>query len=134
MVTFNIGEEEPEEATERLDFRNADWEKFEKGCSKSIERWLETISETTAINEDYRTFVDVIHKNVQENIPRKRICRHTKGWWSPRLTQLSKDFKKAKRKFKKRKDKSNENKMKELMKLFEEEEVYSKGKYLDEMM
>ena len=65
------GDEEPEEATERLDFRNADWEKFEKGCSESIEGWLETGSETTDINEDYRTFVDVIHKNIQENIPRK---------------------------------------------------------------
>ena len=36
--------------------------------------------------------------------------------------------------FKKRKDESNENKMKELMQLFKEEKGYAKGKYLDEMM
>ena len=35
--------------------------------------------------------------------------------------------------FEKRKDESNENKMKELMKLFKEE-VSAKSKYLDEMM
>ena len=42
LVTFNIGEEEPEESIEKLDFRNADWVKFEKECSESIEGWLET--------------------------------------------------------------------------------------------
>ena len=134
LVTFNIGEEEPEKSIEKLDFRNADWVKFEKECSESIEGWLETRSVNTDVNEDYRSFVDLIHKTVQECVPKKRICRHSKGWWSPRLTQLSKDFKKAKRMFKKRKDESNENKMKELMKLFKEEEVSAKSKYLDEMI
>ena len=133
LVTFNIGEEEVEEATERLDFRNADWDKFEKGCSESLEEWMENRSMYTDINEDYRTFVEVMHKIVQENIPKKKICRHSKGWWSPRLTQLSKEFKKAKRMFKKRRDECNENKMKELIRVFKEEELSAKSKYLDEM-
>ena len=71
LVTFNIGEEEPEESIEKLDFRNADWVKFEKECSESIEGWLETRSVNTDVNEDYRSFVDLIHKTVQECVPKK---------------------------------------------------------------
>ena len=71
MVTFNIGEEEPEESIETLDFRNANWVKFEKECSISIEGWLESRSVNTYVNEDYRSYVDLIHKTVQEFVPKK---------------------------------------------------------------
>ena len=71
LVTFNISEEEPEESIEKLDFRNADWVKFEKECSESIEGWLESRSVTRDVNEEYRSYIDLIHKTVQEFVPKK---------------------------------------------------------------
>ena len=60
------------------------------------------------INEDYESFVEMLHKNMNECIPKKRVCSHSKGWWSPRLTELSKEYKKAKRRSSKRKDEAKE--------------------------
>ena len=111
LITFHIGEEGSEEVTERLDFRKADWVKWKEVCSESVEEWIGNRSQVSDINEDYESFVEMLHKNMEECIPKKRVCSHSKGWWSPRLTELSKEYKKAKRLFSKRKDEANERKV-----------------------
>ena len=134
LITFYIGEEEAEEITERLDFRNADWSKWEKVCAESIDEWIESRNLQSDINEDYNSLVALLHKNVEECIPKKRVCRHSKGWWSPRLTELAKEFKRAKRLYAKRKDLANESKMLQILKLFKEEETAARERYLDEVV
>ena len=134
LITFHVGEEGSEEVTERLDFRKADWEKWKEVCSESVEEWIGNRSQVSDINEDYESFVEMLHKNMEECIPKKRVCSHSKGWWSPRLTELSKEYKKAKRLFSKRKDEANERKLVEILKSFKEEEAVAKERYLEEVV
>ena len=116
-------------------FRKADWEKWKEVCSESVEEWIGNRSQVSDINEDYESFVEMLHKNMEECIPKKRVCSHSKGWWSPRLTEnLSKEYKKAKRLFSKRKDEANERKLVEILKSFKEEEAVAKERYLEEVV
>ena len=56
----------------------------------------------------------MLHGLVESNIPKKKVCKHSKGWWTTKLTELSKSFRKAKHAFSKRKDQSNEAKLEEI--------------------
>ena len=122
LITAHVGEEESEEVIERLDFRKAGWEKWENVCTINVEEWIANRSQESDINEDYDSFVEMLHQNMNECIPKKKVFSHSKGWWSPRLTELAKEFKKAKRLFSKRKDEANERKLVEILKMFKEEE------------
>ena len=50
------------------------------------------------------------------------------------MTELSKEYKKAKRRFSKRKDEANEQKLVEILKSFKEEEAVAKERYLEEVV
>ena len=103
-------------------------------CSESVEEWIGNRSQVSDINEDYESFVEMLHKNMEECIPKKRVCSHSKGWWSPRLIELSKEYNKAKRRFSKRKDEANERKLVEILKSFKEGEAVAKERYLEEVV
>ena len=96
-----------------------------------MEKWKEDRRATTYINEDYERLVSVIHKTADKIISKNEICRHSKGWWNPELTSLVKQYKKVRRTFAKRSDKANENRLKEVLNNFKEEEQKAKNKYLD---
>ena len=34
------------------------------------------------INEDYESFVGLLNQITEECIPKKTVCKHSKGWWS----------------------------------------------------
>ena len=74
------------------------------------------------------------HDSANNIIPTKTICRHSKGWWNPELTRLSKEYKKAKRQFAKRADGANESKMKSALNNFKEEEIKARHHHLEEMV
>ena len=71
--------------------------------------------------------------NLDQCIPKKRVCSHSKGWYSW-LTELSKDYKKAKRLFSERKYEANKRMLVEILKRFKEEEALSKERYLEELV
>ena len=54
--------------------------------------------------------------------------------WCSRLTELSKDYKKAKRLFSERKYEANKRMLVEILKMFKEEEASSKERYLEELV
>ena len=64
----------------------------------------------------------------------KRVCQHSKGWWIKRLTDLCKDFKRAKRRFARRSDEANELHLKDCIEKFKKEEAEARGKYMEEMV
>ena len=86
------------------------------------------------MNEDYESFVSLVHEKVEQIIPKKQICRHSKGWWNQELSCLSVEFKRAKRRFAKRSDEANERKLVEVLHEFKEEEVRARNQYLEEMV
>lgn len=86
------------------------------------------------INEDYNSLMLMLHEIAKEIIPKKQVCRHSKGWWNAELTRLSKEYKKAKRYFAKRCDEANEKRLKELLGLFKEEESKARSQHMDEMV
>ena len=69
-----------------------------------------------------------------ECIPRKNVCKHSKGWWNAKLTALSKEAKRAKRRFAKRSDEANERQVKDSLEKFTKEEAEAKGNYLEDMV
>ena len=54
--------------------------------------------------------------------------------WNPRLSELLKEYRKAKRLFANRSDEANEKKLKEILRLFKEEEINARNQYLDDLM
>ena len=50
------------------------------------------------------------------------------------MTELSKQYRKAKRLFAKRADEENERKLKEVLKMFKEEEINARNQYLDDLI
>ena len=122
-ISFNVGDSYIEEIVERLDFRKANWLDWETACSTAIEKWLETRNNDADINDDYNSFVSLIHDSANNIIRTTTNYRHSREWWNPELTRLSKEYKKAKRQFAKRADGANESKMKSALKNFKEEEI-----------
>lgn len=134
LITFNIGIEEKEESVQRFDFKNTNWDEWKETCTEAIEEWIQSRRGNSDINEDYDSFVSMLHEKAEECIPKKQVCKHSKGWWNPELTKLSKDYKRAKRKYANRCDEANENRLNEVRRLFKEEEVRARNQYLEEMV
>ena len=67
------------------------------------------------------TMIAVLHRVVESNIAKKKVCKHSKGWWTTKLTELSKSFREAKHAFSKRKDQANEAKLEEIRNMFKDE-------------
>ena len=134
LISFEFGEETSIEVLERFDFKNTDWDKYEKECSEAVEEWLEGRRYGGKIDDDYDSFLQVLHRLVVSNIPKKKVCKHSKGWWTTKLTELSKSFRKAKHAFSKRKDQSNEAKLEEIRNMFKEEVFKARDEYLDEVV
>ena len=88
----------------------------------------------SSVNEDYESFVSLVHEKAEQIIPKKQICRHSKGWWNQELSRLSVEFKRAKRRFAKRSDEANERRLVEVLREFKEEEVRARNQYLEEMV
>ena len=86
------------------------------------------------MDEDYHSFVLLVHEEAEQIIPKKQICRHSKGWWNQDLSRLSQEFKKAKRRFAKRSNEANERKLVEVLNAFKEDEVRARNQYLEEMV
>ena len=82
LVSFEYGKSEVESKWERLDFKNADWTKWKNKCDVQIEEWLGTRTTVDDINEDYESFVGLLNQITEECIPKKTVCKHSKGWWS----------------------------------------------------
>ena len=134
LISFHLGGDNSEVAVERLDFRKTNWSEWETACTEAIEDWLKDRNRNDSIDEDYESFVSLLHEKAKEIIPKKQICKHSKGWWNSKLTELSKTYRKAKRQFSKRSDEANENRLKEALRLFKEEEIKARNQYLDEMV
>ena len=124
LITFNIGVKLREESVIRYDFKKTNWVEWEKSCTEALEEWLETRKADSNVNEDYESLVPLIHEKAEYIIPKKQVCRHSKGWWNQELTCLSKEFKKAKRLFA----------MVEVLHAFKEEEARARNQYLEEMV
>ncbi|MEW8546767.1 MAG: reverse transcriptase domain-containing protein [Candidatus Thiodiazotropha sp.] len=134
LISFSLGASRREEPVERFDFRKTNWSEWEMACTEAIEDWLCERSRLDSIDEDYKSFVLMLREKAKEIIPIKHICRHSKGWWNSKLTELSKNYRKAKRQFAKRCDEANENRLKEVLLLFKEEELRARDQYLDDMV
>ena len=134
LITFNIGEKIRKDPVTRWDFKNTNWTEWEKSCTDAIDKWLEVRGLDSSVNEDYESFVSLVHEKAEQIIPKKQICRHSKGWWNQDLSRLSQEFKKAKRCLAKRSDEANERKLVEVLNAFKEEEVRARNQYLEEMV
>ena len=97
LISFNIGSEEKEVPVERFDFKNTNWVEWENTCTEAVEEWIESRRGNSDVNEDYDNFISKQHEKAKEIIPKKQVCRHSKWWWNPELSKLSKDYKRAKR-------------------------------------
>ena len=104
LISFEFGEEISIKVLKRFDLKNTDWDKYERKCSEAVEERRYD----GKIDDDYDSFLQVLHRLVESSIPKKKVCKHSKGWWTTKLTELSKSFRKAKHAFSKRKDQSNE--------------------------
>lgn len=62
------------------------------------------------------------------------MCRYSKGWWSGVLSQKSKEVKRAKRLFQKRRDPANEGIYLQALEDFKKEEEKAKTQYLENMI
>ena len=132
LISFEFGQREAEKPWERLDFKHADWSVCKNLCSDAVDEWLEGRSDSQDLNEEHSSFEAMLHQIADKSIPKKKVCRHSKGWWSPKLTQLSKDYKRAET-FSKRSDEVNERRMKKCLEAFKREETEARNTYLDNL-
>ena len=56
LISFEFGEENLIEVLERFDFKNTDWNKYEKECSEAVEEWFEGRRYDGKIDGDYDNF------------------------------------------------------------------------------
>ena len=134
LVTFEYGNSTEEGTWERLDFRNADWTKWEIRCEEQIESWLEERRLANDIDDDYKSFVEQLKLVAEECIPKKKVCKHSKGWWNDELNELAKEVRKARKMFAKRSDEANERKVQDSLESFRRAESGAKDDYLEEMV
>ena len=134
LVTFQYGNSIEEGTWERLDFRNADWTKWEIRCEEQIESWLEERRLANDIDDDYKSFVEQLKLVAEECIPKKKVCKHSKGWWNDELNELAKEVRKARKMFAKRSDEANERKVQDSLESFRRAESVAKDDYLEEMV
>lgn len=87
------------EAVERFDFKNTNWSEWEISCTEAAEDWLHDRNRKDSIDEDYQSFVSLLHEKAKEIIPKKQICKHSKRCWILKLTERLKTYRKAKRQF-----------------------------------
>ena len=70
---------------------------------------------------------------MENSIPKKTICAHSRGWWTKELGEHTKKVKKAKRLFCKRSNETNYNAYITLMSEFKVLEKQAKNDYLEKL-
>ncbi|XP_052817997.1 uncharacterized protein LOC128244019 [Mya arenaria] len=130
LITFQLGEKETWKAEERWDFKNANWLTWEKETSERLQSWIEQQT-NSSVDVMYASLVETLLSCAENVIPKKKICPHSKGYWSPELNELNKKFKQAKRKFQVRSDPANERAVSISRQAFQETIEKAKTAYLD---
>ena len=134
LITFELGTVKNTETWERWNFKAVDWKKWETECDVAFEECFKEIVSESDVNKIYSEICKVILDKAEEIIPKKKICLHSRGWWSSELSQCAKNAKKAKRRFNKRSDMKNYEEYLQSMKIFKEAGKEAKSNYLDDLM
>lgn len=129
-----MGNRKEQEETFRWDFSKTDWFEWEKTCEAKVEEWFQGRKEGTDINTDYDDLVELILSTAETVIPKKMICKQSKGWWSPKLTEKAKAAKRANRQFQRRTYPANQKKYEEALTVFKSEERNAKATFLENIV
>ena len=104
------------EIRERWNFRKADWKKWASSTNKVFEEWISKIEwESCDLDVDnlYESFCATLKQTAEEVIEKKRICKHSKGFFSQEVKVRLKNVRKYKRIFNTRSDPANFKKFRE---------------------
>ncbi len=92
----------------KWDLANTDWEVWNEAVELAINDILADGSlHTKSPNDQCLTVQDKIMKLAENKIPKKTICQHSKAFFTPKLSQLHKKFRAAKKKYEYRSDEHN---------------------------
>ncbi len=117
VIEFSISIEDIETVnnsmTRKFNTQKTNWNRFAqyfKNNHSSIKDWMTRLlinSTSNSLNERAKLLKNVIIETSNQFISKKRSCENSKIWWTNELTQLKKNFAKAKRMYKASKRKEN---------------------------
>ncbi|CAH1778556.1 unnamed protein product, partial [Owenia fusiformis] len=112
LIQFSIGELPKAECKEYWDFKGANWNAFTHECNNLFSIYLtasnqEGHSSESTVDADYREICRLIQLASETTLNKKRVNKHSKGWWCRELTSMVKTLRKAKRKLNARYDPAN---------------------------
>ncbi len=98
-------EEEALSLVKRHDLRNTDWKQWVSVIGTKLQSWQENIdSNDHASDNQAEIFNCVITETAVDIIPMKTVCKHSKQFMTPVLSGLNEEIRKAKNRFKRRRD------------------------------
>lgn len=87
---------------QKLNMDSINWEKWSNDLNESLISNIDTIDNA----DDPEKLWEILHKTITKitssNAKMKRISRHSKPFWTPRLTQLCNEMRKARKAYQKR--------------------------------
>ena len=82
-----------------LNYKMANWEEISKQLENIMVENIDSLI-TEAPTKALPTFMGLVRGVCENSIPRKTLCKHSKPYWSNKLTHLSKKIEKCTQKMK----------------------------------
>ena len=123
---------ENEERKQVLDYDSADWELWHEKAKNMFTEALSSdyINPTSMFEE----FLSIINECSHEHIPTKTACRHSKPYWSDRLSVLSLELQKAQKEYKTKSDPANKKIKEECSEAFKKELISEKNEWIHQKL
>ena len=99
----------------RWNYKSANWDQWNLTLADRLDKWVSDIN-LSSVNMDINnlalSFNNIIINTAREMIPTKTINRYSKPFYTPKLAQLSKEIRLARRQFRLRRDPHNHSRYK----------------------
>ena len=123
----------PEEGPRYVrDWKRTDWNYFKNELEQQSSQILPVVQSMRDANDIWDTALSALNKAAEVSIPLKLISPHSKPYWTPKLSHLSKELRRAKKEYKYRSTIKNKQLIDELRQMFSDELRTAKKEHLEE--
>ena len=107
--------------TEKIDINAVNWELWTQELERKLESNKSEITRYKSPDQLWKYFVSAINETTEKHSVKKRSCRHSKPFWTKKLTTLCSKMIEARKSYKKRNTDINRRKMEETKEEFDTE-------------
>ena len=127
LQNFILGPSTAETRRTAWDYDSADWPSWNRELHAALSQVNHRDLEPQQM---FSIFLEEINKCSKRHIPLKKLCKHSKPFWSENLSVLSKDLQKAQVQYKRQSDPRNHQRLLACKLIFEESLISEKNSWI----